>query len=82
MNRIESMMRILFDGEIPRMKYSNKLLSKNDMINRDKLYTMLAKDIISGFEFYGLVLKAKDYEKMDSKTEHVLTTQERHYIRI
>jgi hypothetical protein len=75
MNKIESMMKILFDGETPRLKYSNKLLNKNDMIKRNELYTIIAKDIISGFEHYGLVLKATDYYKMNDKKKYKL-----HYI--
>ena len=72
MNKIESMMKILFDGETPRLKYSNKLLNKNDMIKRDELYTIIAKDIISEFEHFGLVLKTTDYDKMSDKTQYKL----------
>lgn len=72
MNKIESMMKILFDGETPRLKYSNKLLNKNDIIKRNELYTIIAKDIISGFEHCGLVLKSTDYDKMNDKTQYKL----------
>lgn len=72
MNKIESMMKIIFDGETPRLKYSNKLLNKNDMIKRDELYTIIAKDIISEFEHFGLVLKTTDYDKMNDKTQYKL----------
>ena len=83
MNKIESMMKILFDGETPRLKYSNKLLNKNDMIKRNELYTIIAKEIISEFEHCGLVLKTTDYEKMNDKTQYKLhyTTRDPHFFR-
>ena len=83
MNKIESMMKILFDGETPRLKYSNKLLNKNDMIKRDELYTIIAKDIISAFEHCGLVLKTTDYDKMNDKTQYKLhyTTRDPHFFK-
>jgi|LWDU01.1.fsa_nt_gi hypothetical protein len=68
MNKIESMMKILFDGDKPRLMYSNKLVGRNDMINRTELYTMIAKDIVSEFEKLALVIKVKDYAQMKDKT--------------
>ena len=83
MNKIESMMKILFDGETPRLKYSNKLVGRNDMIKRNELYTIIAKDIISGFEHNGLVLKATDYHKMNDKKTYKLhyTTRDPYFLR-
>jgi hypothetical protein len=83
MNKIESMMKILFDGETPRLKYSNKLVGRNDMIKRNELYTIIAKDIISGFEHYGLVIKVKDYAQMNDKKKYKLhyTTRDPYFLR-
>jgi hypothetical protein len=63
-NKIETLMRTLFNGDKPPLLYKDRLLERTDMISRNKLYNMMAEDVINILEDNNIIIKPKIYNTL------------------